>query len=265
MAQGLPVLPVIRNLGGCGGTLVSRLFGALPRTVVLSETNPRSASLFGGHLNALKQLRKWHPELLDEVADFDDAEIGYPPRFGEMLQGIAATAERCGKRLMLRDFNYADFIGPPFVWPPAKDASLDAALAGRFDPISLLLVRHPADQLASLRSHRALQLVLTAERFVAGNLAFLMCFRSAPVFRYEELLDAPEASFRSMCERLDFPFAHAALTEFVHVGAVTGSLTRAAESQIAAAAPSAEAALARQELAALPEYRELLDRLGYRA
>jgi hypothetical protein len=165
----------------------------------------------------------------------------------------------------LRDFNYADFIGPPFVWPPAKDASLDAALAGRFDPISLLLVRHPADQLASLRSHRALQLVLTAERFVAGNLAFLMCFRSAPVFRYEELLDAPEASFRSMCERLDFPFAHAALTEFVHVGAVTGSLTRAAESQIAAAAPSAEAALARQELAALPEYRELLDRLGYRA
>ena len=34
-------LPVLRSLGGCGGTLVTRVFAALPELVVLSETNPR--------------------------------------------------------------------------------------------------------------------------------------------------------------------------------------------------------------------------------
>jgi hypothetical protein len=265
MAEELPVLPVIRSLGGCGGTLVSRLFGALPGTVVLSETNPRSAHLFGGHLNPLKQLRQWRPGLLDFVAGFDDAEIGYPPRFGEMLQGVEAAARAAGLRLIVRDFNYADFIGVPFIWPHAGDASLDAAIAGRFSARSLVLARHPADQLASLRSHRALENVLTAARFVAGSLAFLEFFSGVPVFHYENLVEAPAGNFEAMCEALKIPFSAAALADFVRVEAVTGNLARAAEARIAAASPPAAAAAVRRELAEVPGYETLLGRLGYAA
>jgi hypothetical protein len=265
MSLNLPALPVIRTLGGCGGTLLSRLFGALPRTIVLSETNPRSANLFGGHLNPLKQLRKWRPELLENVADFDEAEIGYPPRFGEMLQGISEAARYYDYRLIVRDFNYADFLGVPFIWPPCTDSSLNTAFEGRFSARSLLLVRHPANQLASLRTHRALERVLLAERFVAGSLGFLESLGRAPIFRYEALTEMPEPTFHAMCEALGVPFCAGALTDFVNVGAVTGSRARAAEGRIAAAAPLPGASHARRELALVPGYDNLLAQLGYEA
>ncbi len=265
MRAALPDLPVIRTLGGCGGTLVSRLFGALPRTVVLSETNPRSVHLFGGHLNPLKQLRQWHPDLLESIADFDEAEIGYPPVFGEVLQGLWAAIERYHQRIVVRDFSYADYIGVPFVWPVPHDSSLDAALQDRFTPRSVYLVRHPVDQLASLRTHRALERVLSAERFVAGSRAFLERRREARLFRYEELIEAPEAIFRAMCAALALPYAPEALTRFAEVKAVTGSLVRAAETHISRGVPLPGAGRARAELARVPGYAELLATLGYAA
>jgi hypothetical protein len=265
MGGPLPALPVIRTLGGCGGTLVSRLFGALPRVVVLSETNPRSANLFNGHLNPLRQLRKWHPMLLEDIADFDDAEIGYPPRFGAMLEGLYATARRHDCCLILRDFNYVDFIGAPFLWPFAADFSLDAALVGRFTPRALYLVRHPADQLASLRTHSAISHVLTAERFIAGVSSFLDARGETPLFHYEALVGTPEKVFRAMCEAFDIAFAAEALTGFASVTTVTGSRTRAAEARIAPAEPLLGAATARHDLARVSGYGALLDRLGYAA
>jgi hypothetical protein len=265
MPASLPDLPVIRTLGGCGGTLVSRLFGALPRTIVLSETNPRSVHLFAGTLNPLQQLRQWHPHLLEDVADLDDAEIGYPPFFGEMLQRLAATARRQDQRLLVRDFNYADFIGPPFIWPPPGNFSLDAALAQRLTPRAIYLVRHPVDQLASLRTHRSLERVLSAERFVAGGQSFLEHRRAAPLFRYEDLTETPEATFRAMCAALGLPYTPEALRRFSEVKTVTGSLVRAADTTIVRAAPLPGAERARQELSKAPGYASLLDALGYTA
>ncbi|HEV2441394.1 MAG TPA: hypothetical protein VGT07_02635 [Steroidobacteraceae bacterium] len=265
MPASSPDLPVIRTLGGCGGTLVSRLFGALPRTVVLSETNPRSVHLFGGTLNPLRQLRQWRPELLEEVADFDDAEIGYPPAFGRMLQGLAATIARQDHRLIVRDFNYADFIGVPFIWPPPGDFSLDAALADRFTPRAIYLVRHPVDQLASLRTHRSLERVLSAEQFVAGAQAFLDARGGAPLFRYEDLTEAPETTFHAMCEALGVAHAPEALIRFTDVKTVTGSLVRAADTTITRGAPLPGADRARQELSKTPGYTRLIAALGYAA
>ncbi len=265
MSAALPDLPVIRTLGGCGGTLVSRLFGALPRTIVLSETNPRSVHLFAGTLNPLKQLRQWHPHLLEDIADFDDAEIGYPPVFGEMLQRLAARARRQDQHLLVRDFNYADFIGLPFIWPPPGNFSLDAALAGLLRPRPIYLVRHPADQLASLRTHRSLERVLSAERFVAGAQAFLEHRRGAPLFRYEDLTETPETTFRAMCQALDLAYTPEALSRFSEVQTVTGSLVRAADATITRGAPLPGAERARQELSRAPGYASLRDALGYTA
>jgi len=265
MPASLPELPVIRTLGGCGGTLVSRLFGALPRTVVLSETNPRSVHLFAGTLNPLKQLRQWHPHLLEDVADFDDAEIGYPPIFGDMLQRLVATARRQDRCLLVRDFNYADFIGLPFIWPPPGNFSLDAAVAQYLTPRAIYLVRHPVDQLASLRTHRSLERVLSAERFVAGCELFLEHRLDGPLFRYEDLTERPETTFRDMCEALRLPYTPEALSRFCEVKTVTGSLARAADTTISRGAPLPGAERARRELSQAPGYESLLHVLGYTA
>lgn len=257
------ILPVIRNLGGCGGTLVTRLFAALPATIVLSETNPRSASLFGGVLNPLAQLRRWRPDLLEGLGNFDETELGYPEKFGEFLDRLHGTALRHGVRLILRDFNYADFIGVPFIWPVPADFSLDAAVAGRFEIRDIALVRAPAAQLASLRTHRALSQVLTAQQYLTGCLRFLDATPNSPRFHYESLVTAPPENFRAMCEALGLAFDDAALRDFSKVTNVTGHVSRFEQPVIAPPRPGPAADAAALALRALPGYRELLARLGY--
>jgi hypothetical protein len=259
----MKLLPVIRSLGGCGGTLLSRMFAALPGCVVLSETNPRSANLFGGHLNPLSQLRRWQPELAKCVSDWDENEIGYPPLFGEMLDVVAETAAEAGIRLIVRDYTYIDFIGVPYVWPVPCTCSLDIAVEGRFAITELLLVRRLSDQLASLRTHPHFASVVTADRLLDGYRAFLEAKPSIPIFHYEDLMAAPQVTFRRMCETLQVPFDIRGLTDFQEVKHVTGHIGRLSEFQIKARERSDEARAADHEFAALAGYDEVAASLHY--
>jgi hypothetical protein len=59
----------------------------------------------------------------------DYHEIGYPPRFGEMLERLYIAVKDRGLTLIIRDYNYVDFIGIPFIWPVPYDFSLTNPLA----------------------------------------------------------------------------------------------------------------------------------------
>jgi hypothetical protein len=260
----LPRLPVVRTLGGCGGTLLARFFGALSGTVVLSECNPRSAALYGGLLNPIRQIQDWHPELYDSVAGFDCHEIGYPPRFGEMLECLYVASKETRRPLIVRDYNYVDFIGIPYVWPAPNDFSLDIAIAGRFEIKDFLFVRSPAAQLASLRSHNAIRPVLTAEHFLSSYLAFLAAKPDTPIFRYEDFVADPGATFQKMCGALGIGWDPAVVNKYLTVGTVTGNFKRNADSSINLPAPSIAAASAQSELIKLPGYCGLLEALGYK-
>jgi hypothetical protein len=263
-SEGRPRLAVIRTLGGCGGTLIARLFAALPHTVLLSETNPRSSLLYGGVLNPITQIRKWHPGLADSVAGFDDYEIGYPPRFGDMLERVQRACSVRNLTLILRDFNYVDFIGVPYLWPTVSDLSLDLAIADRFQTVDFILVRSPAAQLASLRTHGAIGPVLTAERFLEGYRAFLAALRGAPIFRYEDLVADPPVCFRAMCATLGVSWDQTALERHVSIGTVTGNMARKTDRAIIPPESSDAAERAESELSRLPGYDALLMALGYR-
>lgn len=262
--DGMPCLPVIRMLGGCGGTLLARLFGTLPGTVVLSETNPRPAALYGGALNPIRQIQKWHFILCGSVAGFDYHEIGYPPRFGEMLERLYIAVKDRGLTLIIRDYNYVDFIGIPYIWPVPCDFSLDLAVGGRFQVVDFVFVRSPAAQLASLRTHRAVGLVLTAGHFLNSCRAFLAAKPNAPIFRYEDLLGDPSATFRKMCATLGIVWDPTALDRYSAVETVTGNMTRTTDSTITAPEPSEASDQAESELFKLPGYDDLLNVLGYR-
>jgi hypothetical protein len=259
----MPALPVIRTLGGCGGTLLARLFAALPNTILLSETNPRSCMLYGGMLNPIVQIRKWHPALADAIADFDEYEIGFPPRFGEMLERILVACSARNLTLIVRDFNYVDFIGVPYLWPNVSDFSLDLAITGRFRPVDFLLVRSPAAQLASLRTHGAIGPVLTAQRFIDGYRAFLAAARGMPVFRYEDLVADPASSFRAMCTTLGVACDESAFERYTSIDTVTGNMVRKGDRSISAPRSSSGVARAEAELAQLSGYDSLLEALAY--
>ncbi|HEX4077342.1 MAG TPA: hypothetical protein VHX61_00500 [Rhizomicrobium sp.] len=259
----LPRLPVIRTLGGCGGTLLARLFAALPGVILLSETNPRSAVLYGGWLNPVAQIRKWHPALADSVAAFDEYEIGYPPRFGGMLEQVYRSAAAQQLTLVIRDFNYADFIGVPFVWPVPRDCSLDLATKGRFELADIVLVRSPAAQLASLRTHKAILPVLEAESFVEGYRAFLSAVSGAPLFHYETLVAEPADTLASMCAALGLPWDERVLERQSTVETVTGSITRQGDRTIREPELTEAANYAEEELSRISGYKSLVDALGY--
>jgi hypothetical protein len=265
MNHELPRLPVIRNLGGCGGTMVARVIAALPDVVILSETNPRSAALFYGYLNPAVQIRKWFPELASGISTFDEHELGYPKRFGEFLESLRSSTEKLGLNLVIRDFNYADFIGIPFVWPVPCDSSIDLAIAGRFSASPIVLVRHPADQLASLRSHRAIQGNLTAEHYLNSYFIFLNAMRGTPVFRYEDIVADPEGHFPQICSRLGLRWKSNALERFASVDKITGNLDRSKESVLHKPKVSDAATLADQELRRFDAYSDLLTEMGYPA
>jgi hypothetical protein len=259
----IPYLPVLRGLGGCGGTLVSRVLSAIPKVLLLSETNPRSAHLYGGMLNPIEQIRKWHTGLAPVVADFDLGEIGYPPHFGILLQRIHEAAERGDRTLIVRDFNYVDFVGVPFVWPVPNDFSLDLAIAGCFAPRQAVIIRHPADQLVSLRSHAAIRPVLRADRFIEAYQAFLSAAESAPLFRYEDLAADPVNVFPALALSLGVPWHPVALDHFSQVESVTGNMQKRNETRISVGVRSAAALDAEHELAESPRYNTLIETLGY--
>ncbi len=261
--EGMPCLPVVRTLGGCGGTLLARLFGALSDTVVLSECNPRSAALYGGRLNPILQIQKWHPSLRDSVAGFDAYEIGYPPRFGEMLDCLFIAAKDRGLTLIIRYYNYVDFIGIPYIWPVPCDFSLDLSVGNRYQIVDFVFVRSPAAQLASLRTHSAIRSVLTAKHFLNSYRVFLVAKPNAPIFRYEDFVMDPSTTFRKMCATLRVHWDPTVLERFSAVGTVTGNMTRKIDSTITMPEPSDASAQAESELFKLPGYDDLRSVLGY--
>ena len=265
MNRELPRLPVIRNLGGCGGTILARVIAALPEVILLSETNPRSSALYNGYMNPLVQVRKWSPELASGISAFDEHELGYPLRFGELLECLHSAAEKLSLNLVIRDFNYVDFIGIPFIWPVPNDSSLDLAVAGRFCVSPIVVVRHPADQLASLRSHRAIHAHLTAEHYLDSYFAFLRAMKGAPLFRYEDIVTDPQVYFPQICFHLGLRWDASALERFASIDNVTGNPEGNKESVIREPRKTAAALLADEELRRLGAYSELLIEMGYAA
>ncbi|GAA1438082.1 hypothetical protein GCM10009641_42050 [Mycobacterium cookii] len=265
MQRELPRLPVIRNLGGCGVTILARVIAALPEVVLLSETNPRSSALYNGYLNPIVQIRKWSPELAAAISTFDEHELGYPPRFGELLECLHSASEKLGRNLVVRDFNYVDFIGIPFVWPVAHASSLDLAVAGRFCLSPIVVVRHPGDQLASLRSHRAIRANLTAEHYLNSYFTFLDAMKGAPLFRYEDIVADPRSYFPQICSQLGLGWDLSALERIASIDQVTGNPDGNKESVIREPRKTDAAALADEELRRFGSYSQLLIEMGYSA
>jgi hypothetical protein len=268
-------LAVLRTLGGCGSTILCRALEAATGTVVLSETNPRSAKLFGGKLNPLQQVRTRWPHLIPEK--FAHAELSLLQDEDWFAMFIAefcrVLAECVGQRLIIRDYNYIDFLSIPFLTLAPCDSSLNKSLEKFTELSSLLLVRHPAHQLASLLSHLAslfllshkvLQEVLSPEHFVQGSLAFLDTFAGYPVIKYEDFLADPDRTLAKISEYWNLRFDPTWQSKLGHQYKLTGDARGRSSHNIAAPAqPHAHTPQLVSALTEHPDYDLLLSRLDY--
>jgi hypothetical protein len=212
---------IIRGLGGNGSTFACRALAALDGVVLLSETNPLSANLFSFALNPAQQIAANYADLGFPPYPGHMAELGMPALFGQYIRDLNARCAAIDHSIVIRDYNYVDYIGAPFIWPTVYRSSLDAALAGM--PVNeVLLVRHPATQLQSLRAHEELKNALDGRSFLRGCRAMLETHAAAAMARYEDLYSAFDAGINAIAGELDLAFSADWRNRMAESGWMTG-------------------------------------------
>lgn len=211
---------VIRGLGGNGSTFLCRAIAAMQDMVLLSETNPLTANLFRYALNPAVQIDKNYPEL--PRYDGNIAELGAPPLFGAYATQLRDKCDELGRHLVIRDYNYVDYIGSPFVWSLPRNPCLNAALAGA-DLQEIVLVRHPIPQFLSLRSHPELTRALDYRAFLQGYKQMLDVHAEAPWYKYEVVFSAFDSNLAAIAEHLRFPLDNQWSTRLPETTWITGN------------------------------------------
>lgn len=228
------MIRIIHTLGGCGGTLLSRCVGVLPGVALLSEINPGSVKLHP-EFDPLYQDRTWLHLLGTTEADhFSKRDLGIIENFRELVGVLHDRASAATRHLILRDYNYVDFVGIPFTADPPRRLMLYTALPPALSTTSVAFVRHPIDQWLSLCKHEQVRAVLKPSVFCEAYAAFLQEFGTQRVYKYEDFVQDPDTELRAICNDLVLPFEPSFKERFHRFDCVTGDLTRLREQAISA-------------------------------
>jgi len=193
----------------------------MEKVVLLSETNPQSANLFSFALNPVTQIAKNYPHLNTGFFTGNMVELGSPKLFGEYVNGLLTECELIGHNLVIRDYNYVDYIGTPLVWPASQKSSLDVALKNLITR-EILLVRHPIDQYQSLISHPELRNALDNKEFLKGYRLLLENHMVARMIKFEDLFLSFDQVMRDIATHLLLNVNPAQKTLIPSVDWVTG-------------------------------------------
>lgn len=259
----LDVIRIIHMLGGCGGTLLSRCLGVLPGVALLSEINPGSVKLFP-HFDPLYQDRNWlHLLQPTDIERFSQMDIGITANFRDLLQQFHRCASASSRHLVLRDYNYLDFVGVPYLTDPPRRLIVYDALPHEVSTASVAFIRHPVDQWVSLCKHEHVRAVLTPSVFCAAYAAFLQQLGSTRIYKYEDFIERSEVEFEAICRDLALPFEPSFLRRFHAFDSVTGDFARQDEPSISAPAKKPIAPAAMDEFRSSQDYGFILSTAGY--
>lgn len=257
------LIRIIHTLGGCGGTILSRCVGVLPDVALLSEVNPGSVNLFP-RFHPLFQDSAWL-HLLDAAQSeyFSKKDLGMVDTFRELVGAFHDRATASGRHLVIRDYNYVDFVGVPFLLTPPGSLMLYPALPLSISTVAVAFVRHPIDQWLSLCKHWQVRDALTPAAFCEAYDAFLIALGTTRVYRYEDFVRNPATELRAMCRDLDLPFEASFIERFHHFDSVTGDMTRLRDRRISAPARSERFTEVRKEFRASHSFGKILLATGY--
>ncbi len=255
---------ILHTLGGCGGTLLSRCIGSLTNVALLSEVNPSSVKLFP-EFDPIYQDRNWNhllsPADLERFSTMDFSESG---AFRELCATLYARSVESGRYLVLRDYNYVDFVGVPFCELPPRELTVYSALPAGIPTRCIALIRHPMDQWASLRKHQIVSEVLTPGVFCQAYATFLSALNDIPIYMYEDFVEEPQRCFQSMCDDLGLPFDPGFVERFHSFDSVTGDFSRHQEKSIVAPPRRSFSSDVLEEFAASAAFASILSATGYR-
>lgn len=263
MAVRHSMIRIIHNLGGSGGTLLSRCLGVLPKVALFSEINPLSVNLFAP-FHPLHQDREWAHVLNDQDREqLAGLDFGEASNFRRLIERLYSRCSESGRHLILRDYNFVEFVGVPFLATPPCRRDIYAALPLHVRHAAAAFLRHPVDQWASLCKHAQVASVLRPAAFVRAYAAFLDDLRGVPTFRYEDFVREPSAELRRMCAVLQLEFDPSFISKFAGFDGVTGDFTRHSEKQISLPPPKHLPEAAIEEFRTAPDFDRILALGGY--
>jgi hypothetical protein len=258
------MIQIVHTLGGCGGTILSRCIGVLPDIALFSEINPASVNLFDT-FDPLYQDRNWTHLLGESDLDhFSRLDLAEPSSFQQLIQALYDRAVEKRRRLVLRDYNYIDFVGVPFCDDPPQRLTLYSALPANIPTRPIAFIRHPVDQWSSLCKHDIVRDALPPAHFCGAYAAFLKELGSIPKHKYEDFAADPSCSMQTICRDLGLVFEPGFLQRFQQFDNVTGDFTRQHETSISAPRRRSVPAHILDEFRACNAYGKILSATGYR-
>ena len=191
---------IVRQFACTGGTLVCRALAAQPNVTLLSEVDPFNID----HLARRKP--GFAPTDLIRLADSRVRPLDNALKQAMFLAALKAlydASSRTGRRLILREHSHGRFCkGEDWSARP----SVADVVAGEFPARTAVTVRHPMDSWLSLNANEWRHFEpFTLDEYATRYLAFLDDCRSAPVFKYEAFVEAPDETLTDICRRLELP------------------------------------------------------------
>ena len=238
-----------------GGSLFSRILAAGPNARLLSEIDPLSRHMIDpdkpmfAPTDLIRQLHHSFRGIETERI----AEI-----FLGALEVLARQCRTRGERLILRDHAHSHYC---HVDAMPERPTLHA-LAGRVGPVlGAVTVRDPLQSWLALTERGWVHFEpATPEEYARRYIAFLDDHAGLPVFRYEDLVAAPEAEMARLSEALALPFDPMVL-DLIGAVRVTGDSGRTGDRIVPR--PPRDIPPDLVEAAAGGTFRALRTRLGY--
>lgn len=177
---------ILLNYARSGGTLLNRLFGSLPNTVVLSEVNQLGCAfdLKGKKLSTVKK----------QLADFYNIKI----ESDEFVSAIEEINQYCilnKKQLIIRDWTYIEYNYNEYYKTFPRNELTTIDLLSHLNPIVFALVRDSIDVWISRGYPKP-------NEFYAPYLKYLEDLKqqNIKIFKYEDLTSRPSETFKNICD-----------------------------------------------------------------
>jgi len=205
----MKTIRLIHNLPRSGGTIISKCLGAQKDVILLSEIHPegilisKKMGVHSSNFDPIFQSQTWNNLFeKDEYKNICNSNL----EFVKKIDLIFEKAELTSKKLIIRDWAFADFFGKPFIEPSYKN-SLFEILNKKYSILNLYVIRHPLKLYASCYNNFSFfRRNYNFDFFIKGYKNYLLNTSKNKICIFENFIQEPEKSLRNMCSILKIDY-----------------------------------------------------------
>ena len=220
----MKTIRLIHNLPRSGGTIISKSLGAQKDVVLLSEIHPEGIAIskkMGINIPAfdpLYQSQIWN-KLFGENEYKKICKSNF--KFEDKIDLIYEKTELANKKLVIRDWAFADFFGKPFIEPNYKNSLLEI-LNKKYEVLNFYIIRHPIKLYMSCYNFLGFfRREYDFNFFIKGYRNFFLEASKNNIFIFENFILEPEKNLKNMCDILKIVYDDNYLNKLEYVN-VTG-------------------------------------------